>query len=335
MNKDSRETLAARIASLRQEDFEATTLDVFHYQASANPIYAQYLKLLRIEAASVGRLADIPYLPIALFKHYPLQTGGPWEAVQTFSSSGTTGAQTSRHLLRSEDWYIQQASRAFQAIYGDMRDWIILALLPSYLERGGGSSLVFMAEAFIQQSRSDLSGFYLHDLKALSELLAREKNTGQKILLIGVSFALLDLAEQFPQRLPENVVLMETGGMKGRRRELTRQELHEQLKSSFGLQHIHSEYGMTELLSQAYAPRDGIFQPAPTMRVLSRELSDPLSIRTDAQTGVLNIIDLANLDTISFIATDDLGRVYPNHTFEVLGRMDASDTRGCNLLLGS
>ncbi len=334
MNKDSRETLAARVASLQQEDFEATALTVFHYQASANPIYAQYLKLLRKEAASVGRLADIPYLPIALFKHYPLQTGGSWQAVQIFSSSGTTGVHTSRHLLRDEDWYKQLASKAFQAIYGDLSDWIVLALLPSYLERGG-SSLVFMAEAFIRQSQSALSGFYLHDLRGLSDLLAREKNSGQQILLIGVSFALLDLAEQFPQNLPDNVVVMETGGMKGRRRELTRQELHAQLKSSFGLRYIHSEYGMTELLSQAYAPRDGLFYPAPTMRVLSRELSDPLSIRTDAQTGALNIIDLANLDTISFIATDDLGRVYPDHTFEVLGRMDASDTRGCNLLLGN
>lgn len=333
MIKDSRNTLAERIQQLNGQDFEDTALAVFRYQASTNPIYAQYLKLLRISPASVARLVDIPCLPISLFKHFPIQSG-QWKAVRTFSSSGTTGAQTSSHLLRSEDWYIQQARRAFEAIYGNIQEWTILALLPAYLEREG-SSLVFMADAFIQQSQSPLSGFYLHDLEALAKLLAEEKNSGNKILLIGVSFALLDLAEQYPQTLSQQVVLMETGGMKGRRRELTRQELHEQLKNSFGLPHIHSEYGMTELLSQAYAPKDGLFVPAPSMRVLSRELSDPLSIRSDTQTGALNIIDLANLDTIAFIATDDLGRVYPNHTFEVLGRMDASDTRGCNLLLGA
>lgn len=237
--KDSRNTLAERIQQLACQDFEDTALAVFRYQASANPIYAQYIKLLRIAPASVARITDIPYLPISLFKHFSIQSG-QWNAVRIFTSSGTTGAQTSSHLLRSEDWYIQHASSAFQAIYGDIREWTILALLPAYLEREG-SSLVFMADAFIQQSQSPLSGFYLHDIQALAKLLAQEKNSGNKILLIGVSFALLDLAEQYPQSLSQELVVMETGGMKGRRRELTRQELHEQLKRSFGLPHIHSE----------------------------------------------------------------------------------------------
>ncbi len=329
--KQDRDRLAARVANLAGEDFEEVALAVFRYQAIANPIYAQYLKLLRSEPYSIRQLADLPFLPIALFKHYDLQSGH-WQAARIFKSSGTTGAQTSQHLLRSEAWYIELASRAFERLYGDLSSWTVLALLPAYLERTG-SSLVFMAEAFIRQSRSAASGFYLADLAKLSEVLQEEMARGQQVLLLGVSFALLDLAEQFPQPLSEQVVIMETGGMKGRRRELTRQELHTQLKEAFGLAHIHSEYGMTELLSQAYAPKDGIFLPAPAMRLLSRELSDPLQIRHDSQTGALNIIDLANLDTIAFIATDDLGRVYPDHSFEVLGRMDASDTRGCNLLI--
>jgi hypothetical protein len=207
----------------------------------------------------------------------------------------------------------------------------VLALLPAYLERTG-SSLVFMADDFIRQSGHPASGFFLNDLPALKEQLLASRGRAQPTLLIGVSFALLDLAEQFPLDLG-NTIIMETGGMKGRRRELTRPELHQILREAFKVEHIHSEYGMTELLSQAYAPKDGVFHPAPTLRVATREITDPLSTTPPGKTGALNLMDLANLDTISFIATDDLGRVYPDGSFEVLGRMDASDVRGCNLLV--
>lgn len=325
--------LRRRIGRMTTADYESLALQVFQYQAIHNPIYAQFLKLLCIDPAKVGHAADIPCLPISLFKKYQLQSG-EWEAVSTFSSSGTSGDKTSKHLLRNEQWYQKNARRAFELLYGPLKNRPVLALLPAYLERTG-SSLVFMANDFIQQSAHPDSGFFLDNLVDLQEKLIR-LNTGSSPapLLIGVSFALLDLAESFGSATSlANCIIMETGGMKGRRRELTRAELHQQLQDAFKVEHIHSEYGMTELLSQAYAPEAGRFIPAPTMRVYSRETSDPLQLRTDSKTGALNIHDLANLDTISFIATDDLGRVFPDNTFEVLGRMDASDTRGCNLLV--
>lgn len=305
---------------------------MFHYQARYNPIYARYLDLLRISPTGVGQLSQIPCLPISLFKRYLLKTGD-WPEARTFISSGTTGKTTSRHALRDEAWYQQNARRAFEAQYGPLAGRPVLALLPAYLERSG-SSLVFMADDFIRRSGHPDSGFFLDRLDQLSNVLARvdaDEGTPPPLLL-GVSFALLDLAETYPHPLKRTIV-METGGMKGRRRELTRAELHDSIGSAFGLNNVHSEYGMTELLSQAYAPRAGRFHPAPTLRALTRDLTDPLRMRQDARTGALNLIDLANLDTVSFIATDDLGRVYPDGTFEVLGRMDASDTRGCNLLV--
>lgn len=316
---------------MQAEDYPSLALAIFRYQSVHNPIYAQFLNLLHIDVNKVVKAADIPCLPIGLFKKYALQSG-TWNAVRTFSSSGTTGRQTSKHLLHNDEWYKRNARRAFELIYGPIKDRPILALLPAYLERSG-SSLVFMADDFIQQSCHEDAGFFLNDLEALQQKLKRlNKESKLAPLLIGVSFALLDLAEQFPTDL-SNCIVMETGGMKGRRRELTRAELHQTLKTAFNCKQIHSEYGMTELLSQGYAPANGRFIPAPSMRVYSRETSDPLSLRKDSKTGALNIHDLANLDTISFIATDDLGRVYPDGTFEVMGRMDASDTRGCNLLV--
>jgi phenylacetate-coenzyme A ligase PaaK-like adenylate-forming protein len=326
----NRETLARQIREVRPETFEALALEVFRYQAEYNNIYAEYLKLLRVSPASVRRLTDIPFLPIALFKQYRLQSG-TWAPVRTFTSSGTTGATTSHHLLRSELWYQENARRAFEAIYGPLEGRAVLALLPAYLERTG-SSLVFMAEDFIRESQHPASGFFLHDLAGLSHQIGALKEESHPPLLIGVSFALLDLAERFPQPL-NHLIIMETGGMKGRRRELTRKELHQQLSNAFRADHIHSEYGMTELLSQAYAPEAGIFYPAPTLRAFTRQLTDPLSATPPGKTGALNLIDLANLDTIAFIATDDLGLVHPDGTFEVLGRMDHSDVRGCNLLV--
>jgi hypothetical protein len=329
-----RDNLLERISAVSPATFAAVALDVFKYQATHNLIYAQFLELLRLDPAAVRRVEDIPHLPIALFKRYALQSGA-WEPVRTFTSSGTTGSTTSRHPLRHEEWYRINARRAFEGRYGPLKDRPVLALLPAYLERTG-SSLVFMADDFIGQSGHELSGFFLDDLGSLQEKMAwlQEYHEGPAPLLIGVSFALLDLAELRPENFSK-FIIMETGGMKGRRREMTREELHGTLSTAFGVAHIHSEYGMTELLSQAYAPKEGLFFPAPTLRAATREITDPLTTMAPGKTGVLNLIDLANLDTVSFIATDDLGRVHPDGTFEVLGRMDASDVRGCNLLVGS
>ncbi|CAH1001877.1 hypothetical protein LEM8419_02785 [Neolewinella maritima] len=327
-----REQLAERIRSLRHpEHFDELALAVFRYQAAHCIIYAQYLDLLRVAPEEVLRLADIPCLPIQLFKSHTIRSGS-WTPVRTFSSSGTTGSTTSRHALRDEQWYHEGARHTFERQYGPLRGRAVLALLPAYLERTG-SSLVFMAQDFITRSAHPASGFFLDDLPALAARLRELQATGTPTLLLGVSFALLDLAEHFPQPLGDTNI-METGGMKGRRRELTRAELHTTLSQAFGVEHIHSEYGMTELLSQAYAPRDGRFLPAPTLRVRPREVTDPFATADFGRTAALNLIDLANLDTCSFIASDDLGRVYPDGSFEVLGRMDHSDIRGCNLLVG-
>ncbi len=330
----SREALAETILTLHRAggpDFAAVALQVFHYQRAANTIYARFLELLSIDAAAVRHTSEIPCLPIALFKTRQLRSG-TWTPERTFTSSGTTGAATGRHDLRDPAWYRRHARHAFEAIYGPLSGFTILALLPAYLERRG-SSLVFMADDFITYGGRPDSGFYLDDLDRLIARIEDLGRRGERILLLGVSFALLDLAEHYGRALPTGTVVMETGGMKGRRRELTRSELHQTLRDSFRVEHIHSEYGMTELFSQAYAPAAGRFIPAPTMRVMAREITDPLAIRPAGKSGALNIIDLANLDTISFIATDDLGRVAADGTFTVEGRLDASDLRGCNLLV--
>ncbi len=330
----SREELAKAILDLTGAggaDFPSVALRVFHYQRIANPIYARFLELLSIDPQAVRRTSEIPYLPIALFKTQSLRSGS-WLPERTFTSSGTTGAAVSRHDLRDPAWYRRNARRTFEQIYGPLAGFTILALLPAYLERQG-SSLVFMVDDFIAYGGQAESNFFLNDLDQLIRRIEDLGRRGEKILLLGVSFALLDLAERYGRPLPAGTVVMETGGMKGRRKELTRNELHQLLQDTFELDHIHSEYGMTELFSQAYAPTQGRFLPAPTMRVLAREVTDPFAIRPSGKTGALNIIDLANLDTISFIATDDLGRVAADGTFTVEGRLDASDLRGCNLLV--
>lgn len=330
MNFESiRTRLKNRIATLDGEGFEATALEVFRFQAAHNPVYAQYLELLQVDPAQVSALENIPFLPIELFKQYELQTGH-WAPERVFTSSGTTGQTTSRHLLRDPDWYRLQARRSFALRYGPPENFCFLALLPSYLERSG-SSLVFMAEDFIGQSRFAESGFYLYDTEALIRALSHCRQNRIPTVLLGVSFALLDLAEQQPMDL-EGIILMETGGMKGRREEITREALHERLQQAFGVKEVHSEYGMTELLSQAYSS-GGYFHPGPAMRVLAREATDPFAIQASGKNGALNIIDLANVDTVSFIATDDLGRVHAGGAFEVLGRLDHSDIRGCNLMV--
>lgn len=325
-----RRQLLDKIRQLPTGNFREIALQVFRYQAKWNPVYAEYLRYLRVKPNVIQTLTEIPFLPIQLFKSYALQSGH-WSAIRTFTSSGTSGEQTSRHLLRDDDWYRLNARRGFEHFYGPLENYCVLALLPAYLERTG-SSLVFMADDFIQQSKYAESGFFLKDYDALIQRLKNCRERHIPVLLIGVSFALWDLAEQYPLDLGD-AIIMETGGMKGRRREITREELHDILKTAFQLNEIHSEYGMTELLSQAYSQGQGIFRPAPTMRVLSREITDPLAPQQLGKTGALNIIDLANLDTVSFIATDDLGRVYDDASFEILGRLDASDLRGCNLLL--
>lgn len=326
-----RNDLIRRVETTAGEMFDdLLALDVFQYQSRHNALYRQYLSLLGVSPEAITRVEDIPFLPIRFFKSHLIQTGA-WEPALAFASSGTTAAATSRHLLRDPDFYRRNARRGFAHFYGPVEDYCVLALLPSYLERSG-SSLVFMAEDFIRQSRYPESGFFLYNTEELVGILAGCKKNAVPTLLLGVSFALWELAEQHPMGLG-GVAIMETGGMKGRRREITREELHGILKAAFHVETIHSEYGMTELLSQAYSRGGGLFRPAPTMRVLAREITDPFTLQQSGKTGALNIIDLANLDTISFIATDDLGRVYEDGSFEVLGRLDASDARGCNLLV--
>jgi phenylacetate-coenzyme A ligase PaaK-like adenylate-forming protein len=330
MDASIRSAVIQYINKPRKSDFRALALAVFRYQAAFNPVYREFLSLLGVKAASVQQLSDIPFLPISLFKKETLQTG-TWSAEQVFSSSGTTSDTTSRHLLRSVDFYKKNVRTGFSFFYGNPGQYCWLALLPSYLEREG-SSLVQMVQFFVSGSSYAQSGFFLYNTSELLEVLQECRQNRIPVILIGVSFALLDLAEAHPSDLSD-IILMETGGMKGRRREITRVELHRQLQEAFQVPAIHSEYGMTELLSQAYSKGKGIFYPAPTMEVLIRDMTDPFAYMPAGRTGALNIIDLANVDTISFIATDDLGRKSEDGSFEVLGRMDNSDLRGCNLLL--
>ena len=273
---------------------------------------------------------QIPFLPISFFKTHTIKTG-EWAAQKTYTSSGTTGAQTSRHFVFDEDWYLQNAAAIFEKIYGKVEDFCFLALLPNYLEREG-SSLIAMADFFIIKSKYEQSGFFLYDQERLVKLLKANELAKVPTVLIGVSFALLDLAEQYQLSLAHTIV-METGGMKGRRKEMTRAELHDVFQKSFGIENVHSEYGMTELLSQGYSKGQGIFEPGFTMQIRTREITDPFRYTNAGRHGVINIIDLANIDSCAFIATDDLGRVYENGTFEVLGRLDQSDIRGCNLMV--
>lgn len=331
MNQDvQRAQLKNDILKISAASFQETALSVFRYQAQFNKVYAEFLSLLGCSPTKVKSLAEIPHLPISLFKSRAIQTGD-WPAAQVFSSSGTTGSTTSRHLARDLSFYAQMSIRGFHQFYPPLETMAVLALLPSYLERSN-SSLVFMVQEFMKSSHP-LSGFFLHDLEALVAQLALCRQGGVPVLLIGVSFALLDLAERYQLDLSEAIV-METGGMKGRRKEITRTALHQRLCDSFATEVIHSEYGMTELFSQGWSLGNGVFRCNATMKVSTREITDPFAGTPNGRTGVLNIIDLANLDTISFIATDDLGKVYRDGSFEVLGRMDGSDIRGCNLLVG-
>jgi phenylacetate-coenzyme A ligase PaaK-like adenylate-forming protein len=317
------------LPNINNSNFETHALSVFQIQSVKNEIYSAYLKHLGIDALSITKLEDIPFFPIGFFKNHLVKTND-WLPEKVFESSGTTGANKSKHAVKDINFYHLHAQRIFEQVFGKLDGLSILALLPSYLERSN-SSLVSMVQFFIEKSKSPYSGFYLHNLKELAIKLEKLKSLGKQVVLFGVTFALLDLAEQFSLDL-SHVTLIETGGMKGRREEVTRDELYNILSEKLNFKHIYSEYGMTELLSQAYGGK-AIFNPPSCMNIIIREVSDPFSIAPIGKTGGVNVIDLANFHTCSFIETQDLGRQNSDGTFEILGRFDNSELRGCNLLI--
>lgn len=317
------------IQELTPNQFKELALELFQYQAKNNSVYCDFLTHLNIDVQKIANLKSIPFLPISLFKTHKLKTNN-FEPEITFLSSATAGQKQSNHFVKSTEIYEESFIKGFENLYGPIKNLKIFGLLPSYLERSG-SSLVYMVKKMIEISQFEESGFFLNDFEALKNAILTSEKEKQPYLLIGVSFALLDFSEKFNFSL-NHAIVMETGGMKGRRKEITRSELHETLKNSFGVKQIHSEYGMTELLSQAYAKQNGIFETPPWMKVFVRETNDPLATLTKGRGG-LNIIDLANVDSCAFIATEDLGNLYPNGTFEVLGRFDNAEVRGCNLMV--
>lgn len=312
--------------------FNKLALELFRHQATNNALYSRYLNLLGLTADMVKSVDKIPYLPIEFFKTHKVTCKEDDEPAITFTSSSTTGLQTSAHPVYDTDLYEQSFIKAFELFYGPIEGYTILALLPSYLEREG-SSLVYMANKLIKLSKHTDSGFYLYDTDRLVLKIEELKERGQKTILLGVSFALLDLAERYNVSVGDNCIVMETGGMKGRRKELTRAEMHEKLCYAFRTKAIHSEYGMTEMLSQAYSKGEGRYKCPPWVKISIRDVNDPFSKVAVGATGGVNVIDLANIDSCAFIATSDLGRVFDDDTFEILGRFDYSDIRGCNLLV--
>ena len=312
-------------------DFVQAALQTFGYQYQHNQVYQRFCTLLGRTPDKVCQLTDIPFLPIEFFKSEAVYCGNE-RPTTVFTSSGTTGSQTSRHYVKDLAVYQQSFRQGFADFYGNIEEYTVLALLPSYLERTG-SSLITMVADLIERSGSADSGFYLNEYNLLAEKLTSLDRSGRKVLLIGVSFALLDLVETHRFQL-KNTIVMETGGMKGRRKELIREELHAILCEGFGVEHIHSEYGMTELLSQAYSAGSGLYESVRWLKVLIRDTNDALSYQRPLKTGGINLIDLANIHSCSFIATQDLGRLHPDGKFEVLGRFDNADIRGCNLLIG-
>ena len=323
------------IANAKQ--FEKIALKVFRFQYENNIVYREFCELLKVEKGSIKNLQQIPFLPIQFFKsHEVVSNSNPIK--ETFTSSGTTGMITSKHLITDVTLYEESYRKGFSEFYGNIEDYTIIALLPSYLERSG-SSLIYMVKDLIELSNNENSGFYLHNHEELLLKLKELNSLNKNVILIGVTYALLDLIEfakatSFPLwELGNSTIIMETGGMKGKRKEIIREELHEILCEGFGVSSIHSEYGMTELLSQAYSLGNGIFECPNWMNILIRDTEDALSYVATGKTGGLNVIDLANINSCSFIATQDLGKKYPNNSFEVLGRFDNSDIRGCNLMV--
>jgi phenylacetate-coenzyme A ligase PaaK-like adenylate-forming protein len=320
-----------RIFNIQNEQqFTEIALAVFKHQFRNNKVYRSFCDLLYIHPASVNTIEEIPFLPIQFFKSRQVLSSLD-EVQETFTSSGTTGSVISKHLVTDINLYKESYLKGFAHFYGNIEEYTVLALLPNYLDREG-SSLVFMVDDLIRKSKNPESGFFLDNRKELAQKLIELDKTGQKTLLIGVSFALLDLIEMQQFSL-KNTIIMETGGMKGRRKELVREELHAILQNGFGVSEIHSEYGMTELLSQAYSKGNGIFKTPPWMKILTRDTEDALTMNALGKNGGINIIDLANYNSCSFIAAQDLGKVHENETFEIIGRFDNSDIRGCNLLV--
>jgi len=313
------------------EDFEKISLEVFRHQAKNCQVYRDYISHLKISPSAIHAVDQIPYLPIGFFKTHPILSNADAAIEITFSSSGTTGMSQSKHLVTDLSLYDQSFNLAFEQFYGSVKGTCFLALLPSYSERDG-SSLIYMVDALIRESQHPDSGYFLHNHDELYHKLMQLKSQGQQTILIGVTYALLDFIEKYPIDFPE-LVVMETGGMKGKRKEMVREELHEILQKGFGVPAIHSEYGMTELLSQAYSLGLGIFNCPAWMKVSLRDTNDPLSPPANNKTGGINVIDLANVNSCAFIATQDLGRIFPDGSFEVLGRFDNADIRGCNLLV--
>ena len=362
--------LKQKVLQLTPQEFDSLALEIFRYQANNNLIYKKYLQCLKIQIESIESIEQIPFLPIEFFKTQTVTTGEN-ETRITFESSGTTGQNTSQHHVQDPDFYVEIAEQIFEKFYGKLSDFQILALLPSYLERTN-SSLIYMVEHFIKKSGSTNAGFYLDDYEALTKALKENKHQQgtsknddrkPKILLIGVTFALLDFAESgidlsFLQEV-DNLIVMETGGMKGRRKELLREEVHEILTTAFHVKNIHSEYGMTELLSQGYSKGEGIFEVPVSIKIMLRDVNDPFLYITNSRSGGINVIDLANVDSCSFIETKDLGswesptdnstllslssQITASNTdsnvlnnapkFRILGRFDNSDIRGCNLMI--
>lgn len=311
---------------------------VFRYQSAENPVYKRYIETLGLEPSAISVPEQIPFLPVEFFKRFDIVSGVRRPDAVIFTSSGTTGSITSKHIVSDVSLYEKSFRKGFELFYGDIRDYAIFALLPSYLDREG-SSLIYMVNALIKDSQNEHSRFYLNATKEMTgwlmlreNFLKKKENKEKKNLLLGVTYALLDLAEEHKLKL-ENTIVMETGGMKGKRREMVREELHEALCKGFGVDAIHSEYGMTELLSQAYSKGNGIFNCPPWMQVMIRDTNDPFTFLPENKTGGINVIDLANINSCSFISTQDLGKKYSDGSFEVLGRFDNSDIRGCNLLI--
>ncbi|HEX2970306.1 MAG TPA: acyltransferase [Bacteroidales bacterium] len=321
-----------RIFDIRDDAaFSVIAMEELTYQYENNPVYRSFTDNLGKSPWNLKSLNEIPFLPIEFFRNLPVITGRV-QVEMIFESSGTTGSQTGKHFVKELSLYEESFVRGFRLFYGDPENYIIIALLPSYTERGG-SSLVYMVQKLIGLSNNDLSGFYRNNISDVINRIKDKKPAGRQILLIGVSFALLDLAEKTYPDL-SGAIIMETGGMKGRRKELIRTELHSILIKRLNVDTIHSEYGMTELLSQAYSKGNGVFRCPPWMKILIRDPQDPLSIITEpGKTGGINVIDLANINSCSFIATSDLGKLHEDGSFEVLGRFDNSDIRGCNLMV--
>ncbi len=325
-------SFSERILKLKKEQFESLALELFQFQSKANPLYREYLRIRRVNVEEVKSLDQIPFLPIRFFKDHPVICGKPEDFKHFYSSSGTTGMITSKHYIWSEDWYLRHARQIFESTYGSLNDYHVLALLPAYLERPG-SSLVAMAQHFIQVSDSEHSGFYLYNHDELLQKVNKLRHGSRKILLLGVTFALLDLADSNePLDSVGNLMVMETGGMKGRRKEMIREEVHDTLKSYFGVESIHSEYGMTEMMSQAYSKGQGKYQLPASVQIMLRDINDPWSWATRSQGGI-NVIDLGNFHSCAFLETQDLGRFDEDGNLEVLGRIDNSEIRGCNLLV--